>query len=325
MTPFVLLAGALVLGAALLVGWPLVRRRDGSVPAPWAGAAAAVVVIAGGVGLYLASSNFSWKVTAADSPEAMVSQLARRLERDPDDLEGWLMLGRSQLVLQQYPLALRAFQQADRLAGGKNAEALLGLGEALVMANDAALEGRGGEFFEAALALEPKSGKALFFAAAAALRRNELPLARERLATLLSLEPPANVRPLLERQIEAIDRQLANPGGPAVRVNVDIAPGLHGAADRDAPLFVIVRDPAAAGPPLAVKRLAARFPQEVELTAADAMVPGRVFTTGQSVQVVARIARSGSATAARGDPFGEVHYDVGGEGAVSVVIDRLTP
>ena len=34
------------------------------------------------------------------------------------------MLGRSYVVLQEYPLALRAFERADRLSGGKNAEAL---------------------------------------------------------------------------------------------------------------------------------------------------------------------------------------------------------
>jgi hypothetical protein len=41
--------------------------------------------------------------------------------------------------------------------------------------------------------------------------------------------------------------------------------------------------------------------------------------------VVARIARSGSAIAVSGDPFGEVTYHVGQDGQVSLVIDRLTP
>jgi len=92
-----------------------------------------------------------------------------------------------------------------------------------------------------------------------------------------------------------------------------------------APLFVFVRDPAQAGPPLAVKRLDSHFPQSVALGPGDSMVPGRTFAAGQSVQVVARIARSGSPIAASGDPFGEVTYRVGQDGLVSLVIDRLTP
>jgi cytochrome c-type biogenesis protein CcmH len=74
-----------------------------------------------------------------------------------------------------------------------------------------------------------------------------------------------------------------------------------------------------------VKRLSNRFPQTVELTSADAMVPGRELTDGQQVQVVARIAKSGTPTAQSGDPFGEVGYHVGHDKVVDVVIDRLTP
>jgi hypothetical protein len=63
----------------------------------------------------------------------------------------------------------------------------------------------------------------------------------------------------------------------------------------------------------------------VELTPADSMVPGRAFSAGQKVQVVARIARSGNPIAGSGDPFGEVAYLVGHDGLVNIVIDHVTP
>ena len=191
--------------------------------------------------------------------------------------------------------------------------------------------------------LEPDSGKALFLGAAVAARRGELPLARERFAKLLALTPPQGIRPMIEQQIAAIDEKLAGtstkaaavqqaPAGGAqagdalVRVNVSLAPSLAAAGGAAAaPLFVFVRDPAQGGPPLAVKRLENHFPQSVALSPADSMVPGRAFAAGQSVQVVARIARSGSPVAVSGDPFGEVTYHVGHDGLVSLVIDRLTP
>ncbi|MGQ0834393.1 MAG: tetratricopeptide repeat protein [Gammaproteobacteria bacterium] len=329
MTGFIVLAGALTLGVAALVAAPLLREKGRAGRAPWAALGAAAVLVIGGSLLYVRSSDWSWSAPTADSPQAMVARLARRLEREPDDLEGWLMLGRSHIVLQQYPLAARAYRRADELAGGRNAEALIGLGETFTLSNDAELEGRAGRLFEAALALDPKSGKALFFSAAAAMRRGELALARERFATLLTLDPPANVRPILEQQLAALDRELggAQAPGPAValRVDVDIAPKLRGGLAPDAPLFVIVRDPQAPGPPLAVKRLAARFPQSVEVSSADTMIPGRELAAGQNVQIVARVAQSGSATARSGDPFGEVRYHVGRDGAVRILIDRLTP
>ena len=345
MISFVLLAAALTLASVVAVAIPLLRSSTtGAASAPWTALAAAGLLVAGSAALYVTWSKWSWRAApAADSPQNMVAQLARRLEHDPTDLNGWLMLGRSYTALQEYPLAVRAFGRAIQLSDGKNAEALTGEGEALALSDESELDGRAGRLFEQALALEPDSGKALFFGAAVAARRGDLPLARQRFAKLLSLNPPPAVRPMIEQQIAAIDERLAGtptnaaavqqgqspapPSGasaPTVRVNVSLAPSLASAAGA-APLFVFVRDPAQGGPPLAVKRLESHFPQSVALSPADSMVPGRVFAAGQSVQVVARIARSGSPIAVSGDPFGEVSYRVGKDGLVSLIIDRLTP
>jgi hypothetical protein len=109
-----------------------------------------------------------------------------------------------------------------------------------------------------------------------------------------------------------------------VRVNVTLAPALAATAG-SSPLFVFVRDPGHPGPPLAVKRLESRFPQVVSLSSSDAMMPGRAFAAGQSVQVVARIARSGNPVGASGDPLGEASYQVGHDGLVNLVIDHVMP
>jgi len=345
MISFVLLAAALTLASVVALAIPLLRSSTaGAASAPWTALVVAALLVVGSATLYVTWSKWSWRAApAADSPETMVAQLARRLEHDPTDLNGWLMLGRSYTALQEYPLAVRAFGRAVQLSDGKNAEALTGEGEALALSDESELDGRAGRLFEQALALEPDSGKALFFGAAVAARRGDLPLARQRFAKLLSLNPPQAIRPMIEQQIAAIDEKLAGtptnaaavqqgqpPGAPSgadaptVRVNVSLAPSLVSAAGA-APLFVFVRDPAQGGPPLAVKRLESHFPQSVALSPADSMVAGRAFAAGQSVQVVARIARSGGPIAVTGDPFGEVTYRVGQDGLVSLVIDRVTP
>jgi cytochrome c-type biogenesis protein CcmH len=345
MIGFVLLAAVLTMASVVAVSIPLLRRGAPGLPsAPWSTLAVAGLLVVGSAALYVTWSNWPWRAApAADSPETMVAQLARRLEHDPTDLNGWLTLGRSYTVLQEYPLAVRAFGRAVQLSEGRNAEALTGEAEALALSDESELDGRAGRLFEQALALEPDSGKALFFGAAVAARRGDLPLARQRFAKLLSLNPPQAIRPMIEQQIAAIDEKLAGgattaaavqqaspakasstAGAPTVQVNVTLAPSLASAAGA-APLFVFVRDPSKGGAPLAVKRLDSHFPQSVALSPADSMVPGRAFATGQNVQVVARIARSGSPIASSGDPFGEVTYHVGQDGLVSLVIDRLTP
>lgn len=340
MLTFVLLAAALTLAAVSALARPLLRRTAaGSAPASWTALAVAAVLVAGSAVLYVSWSNWSWHAPpAADSPQMMVAQLARKLEHDPNDLNDWLLLGRSYAVLQEFPLAVRAYERADRLSGGKSAEALVGEAQALVLMDEGALDGRAARLIEQALVIEPNSGRALFFGALVAERHNDLPLARQRFMKLLAMNPPADVRPLLEQQVGAIDAKLAGgaasagaPAAPAasaspalVRLTVTLAPALAGNVGQ-APLFVFVRDPQQAGPPLAVKRLPSQFPQSVALSAADSMIPGRTLTDGQSVQVVARIARSGNPVGASGDPFGEVTYHIGQDGLVSLVIDRLTP
>ena len=358
MVSFLLLAGVLLVAGVLLIAVPLLRRSPAQLaPAPWTALAATGVLVIGSAVLYAVWTNWKWgPEPAADSPQTMVARLARRLEQDPQDLKGWLMLGNSYVVLQQYPLAVRAYERADRLAGGKSAEALVGEAEALTMNDEAELQGRAGRLIEQALTLDPNSPKALFFGGAAAIRRGELPLGKERFQRLLSLNPPEAIKPILQQQIDSIDQRIAaasggapggapqgpraiasapagaaaastaaNTGNAAVRVHIDLSPTLSKDTSEAAPLFVFVRDPGQPGPPLAAKRLASTFPQTVELTPADSMVPGRVFAAGQKVQVVARIARSGNPIAGSGDPFGEVAYLVGHDGMVNIVIDHVTP
>lgn len=352
MLTFVVLAAVLTVVGVALVAIPLLRQRAaGPAPAPWTALAVTAVLVVGSALLYGAWSNWTWhQPPAADSPERMVANLARSLERNPQNLDGWLMLGRSYVVLQEYPLAYRAYERADRLSNGGNVDALTGEAEALLMSDRSEMDTRAGRLIERALAIAPDSGKALFFGAALALHRGNLPVAKQRFEKLLSMNPPAGLRPVLEQQISAIDQQLAGGAQPgaasgagvsggtttgkpaavapeavaAVRVKITLADGLRSASG-NFPLFVFVRDPSQPGPPLAARRLASDFPQTVELTTKDSMVPGRAFTAGQSVEVVARIARSGNPIGATGDPFGTVAYQVGKDGVVGLVIDRLTP
>ena len=374
MTTFILIAIALTIAAVGVVVIPLVRK-SGATPTPaiWAAFAVTGLLVFGAGGLYLAWSNWNWK--QADSgdaitPQNMVSRLARRLEKNPNDLDGWLRLGHSYTVLEQYPLAIRAYQKANELGESRNIDALLGLGEALVLSNDSEFTGRGSKYIEQALALQPKNGKALFYGAVAAVRRGELPLARERFAALLTLDPPPqdNVRAIFEQQIQAIDAQLAqasaaggsasggdgadaraagSPGAsaadkgnssaagagnaavagavPPVRIRVTLSANLKADTLSSLPLFVFVRDPRAAGPPLAVKRLKATFPQTVEITTQDSMLPGHSFTKGQLVEVVARVSKSGGPVESSGDLFGLAAHKVGDGGVVDIQVEHVSP
>jgi cytochrome c-type biogenesis protein CcmH len=343
---FVIIAGSLAALVAAMLLVPLVKRREDARPTA---SIAAVVVLFGllfGAGaLYVAFSNYTWSTTQAlaETPAAKAAELARKLADKSDDLQGWLQLGRAYQELGQMPLAIRAYQRADRLANNTNADAVLGMAESLAMQDPAQIEGVAGRLFERALEIDPRSQKALFFSGYAAMQRGELPRARERFMALLGSNPPDNVRPLLEKQIERIDELLASAaaghaagagqgatpaaGDPAARISVrvSLAPALRAKVAANAPLFVLARDPNQPGPPFAVKRMAAQFPVEVELTPADAMLAERRISVGQTLEVVARVALGGTPVGASGDPFGQVSYHVGKDKRLEIVVDRLTP
>ena len=331
MTTFLIIAALAAIATALFVIRPLWRDRSTRTAA----LVTAVLLSAGSAAFYAWSSRWEWpEVDAASTPTAMVAKLARRLEREPEDVQGWLMLGRSQIALGQYPLALRAFQRADRLEGGRNAEAVLGMAEALMSQADNVMDERTGRLFERGLELAPDSGRALFFAAIAAQERNENALAITRFERLLATDPPPEVRSLIEIQIAALrgapapaDAGAAATGKTDARitVSVSVAPSLNVRTDAGATLFVFVRAPGRPGPPLAAKRMAAALPATVVLTPEDSMLPGVAFNAGDTVEVSAKISADGSATPKSGDPVGTIRYTVGRDGALPLVVDGRSP
>ncbi|MEO8019708.1 MAG: hypothetical protein ABI769_18005 [Pseudomonadota bacterium] len=330
MLTFVLTAGSLAAAAAVLLLMPLMRQRSDARPAAaFAAVGVLLVLLFGGAGLYAAFSNYTWvdAPAVADTPAAMAAKLAKRLAAEPDNLNGWLMLGRTYGTLEQFPLAVRAYQRADRLASGQNVEAIVGIAESLLAQDFEQLRGGAGRLFERALLLEPGNAKALLYGAFAALGRGESALAHERFTRMLALNPPPQIRDIIERQLRALD------GAPAgqtaaeakVAVHVTLAPALAVKVPPGATLFIAARDPSQPGPPFAAKRLPATFPVDVELSAADAMLESRRIATGQQLEIVARVALGGTPTATSGDPFGQVSYHVGTDGRLNIQIDRLAP
>jgi len=211
MIVFIIFAAALAAICVAVIAVPLLKPAPSqAAAAPWAAVAAGAVLVVGSVGLYATWSNWSWRESpGVASPEGMVERLVHQLNDHPDNVTGWLMLGRSYLVLQEYPLAVRAYQRADRVAAGRSADALVGEAEALTLMDDSELSGQAGRLIERALTIDPSSPQALFFGAAAAMRRGELPLARARFVKLLALDPPARIKAILQQEISGIDHQLA--------------------------------------------------------------------------------------------------------------------
>lgn len=207
---FIVLATLLTAIAAGVIVIPLIRPlRTQLAPAPWTAIFTCLLLAAGSTGLYMKFSNWSWRLNPGiDSPQSPIETLIGRLDAHPKNLDDWLKLGKSYVVLQEYPLAVRAFGHASRVADGHSAPALIGEAEAMILIHDSSLDGEAGRLIERALVIAPNSPKALFFGAAEAMRRGDLVLARARFRKLLAMGPPQNVQIVLKREIAAIDAKM---------------------------------------------------------------------------------------------------------------------
>jgi cytochrome c-type biogenesis protein CcmH len=340
MSAFLIVAALMAAIAAAIVALPLLRDKKNRI----IGALAAVLVAGAAAGLYPLWSNWDWHAPAqapsmpAPDVLAMVAKLEQHMRDDPSDLAGWLMLGRSYLALQRMDDAVNAYDRAHRLKGDST-EAALGLGEAISLRAGGQISPEASQLFEDALKLEPNNPKALLYGGFAAATRGDRALARSRWQALKDLHPPPQIEQMLDARIASLggaeeSGTNASPAGTSaslqgsaaaqVTVNIRIAPALKSRLKPETPLFVFAREPDSRGPPLAAKRLTSdAIGTQVQLSAADSMMPGRVLVAGQRVSITARLSFSGQPIPAAGDLYGELSYDVGHDGALDLVIDRV--
>ncbi|HLQ13531.1 MAG TPA: hypothetical protein VK130_09855 [Steroidobacteraceae bacterium] len=327
MISFVIWAVVCAAGAALFLAIPLLRVRSGTIPAErGAGVVASLLTILSAFLLYPLWSHYPWGALPATNNET-IEPLLTATAQHPEDIPGWLNLGQAYLKIEQWPLARRSFQHADHLAHGSSAAALSGLGETIMFQNGGNETPEATNLFNRALQLDARSPQALFYTGITLLNAGDLANARARFATLRELGPPPAVVDALDKQIAAIDVQIARQHpdpATAIRLRVDLAPALAGQVPSGASLFVFVRSPQG-GPPLAVKRLIATFPQEVELSSTDSVLAGHSLSAGQAVQVLARISAAGTPTSSPGDLFGELSAVAGRAGQHKLLVDRRSP
>lgn len=112
------------------------------------------------------------KQMTVEDINAMVAKLAARLESNPDDLKGWLMLGRSYKMMGRYQDAVAAYGKAETLID-KDPELLASYAETLAMASGQGLTGKAKEQIDKALKLDPQHGHTLFLAGAAAMEAGD--------------------------------------------------------------------------------------------------------------------------------------------------------
>ena len=192
--------------------------RDGT----WAVAVVAAMVPAGAFALYLhlgspgmpdqpLAGRLAEESPAEDGApniEAMVERLARRMEENPNDLEGWLFLGRSYMVQERFDDAVKALANANRL-DDNSPDIAANYGEALAAAAEGIVTPAARDQFQSSFEGDPLNPKARYYLALALAQEGRMDEALRAWVDLAAVSPPdAAWRAAVLQQIERAAAEL---------------------------------------------------------------------------------------------------------------------
>lgn len=168
-----------------------------------------------------------------DQVEQMVNSMAARLKANPDNPNGWAMLGRSYKVMGRFDEAEQAYLKAGELVNTVP-DVMVDYADLLAVRANNNIEGKPLELVNKALALNPRHPMGLMMSAAAAYRRSDFKYAVVQWEKLLTVLQPGSSD---ARQVEADIANARARAGMPVAVKPDAA-----ATNKLPPV-----DPAAAG------------------------------------------------------------------------------
>jgi len=286
----------------------------------------------------------------------MVEQLAARLQKEPDNVEGWVILARSYYTMRRFPEAAAAYERLTALVPDEP-DVLADYADALAMSKNRDLSGKPMELVNRALKIDPTHWKALAMAGTAAFDRKDYKGAVDYWERLRASQPADS--PIVQTITTSINeaRHLAGmpPAAPVAQSAAPAIPPAMAAAQTKGPtkgttatnasvggtiqladairakaaptdtVFIFARPAEGSRMPLAltsmkVSELPAKF------TLDDSMAPSEMkLSTAASVIVGARISKTGRPMPASGDLEGLSKPVAVGSKDVAITIDRVLP
>lgn len=269
--------------------------------------------------------------------DRLVANLAMKLEKDPDNLQGWAMLARSYKMLGRNAEAEQAFVRAGAFLD--NDAQLLAIYADLAATNaNGDFSGKPAQLLEKALRVDPQNAMALWLSGTAAFRANQFDVALriwERLVP--QVEPGSDDARMLQQAIEAAYAATGKAApkaaasssatAPAASVSglVELDPALKDKAAPGDTVMVIARVPGTRMPVAVLRAPASTLPLKFTLDDALAMSPQARISGASTVEIEARISKSGMAQAEPGDLVSAVQTVKVGANGIALQVNTVRP
>jgi len=271
--------------------------------------------------------------------DEMVANLQQRMNENPDDPEGWVILGRSLKTMQRYDEAETALRNANRLLPD-NPMVMVELAEASLFASGRPqISAEMRQLLEAALKIDPQQQKGLWLLGMASAQDGDHAKAVAIWQQLLDqLDPASGAAQTVSQQIEMSrakadlpattgDEMVESFTGFELPVNITLAEELAGPLPANSILFVFMHPAGQKGMPLAVKRIPSpSFPFSTSFSNKDLLRPGTSFDEYPALDISARISMTGVAGIASGDyQTNAVEFDINVVQEIALHIGQRVP
>ncbi len=241
----------------------------------------------------------------------MATALIRRLQDEPNSMEGWVMLGRVQRARGHYEESSEALGRA--LALSRDDNLLIERAEVLAQKNGGSFAGEPWVMIQRVLTADPHHLNALFLAGSASYSELNYRSALRFWERAREVIPADSAdAPELDRAIAEAQEKMGLPSippkaagksaGTSISGRVSLVKELAGQVAATDTVFIYATPVAGSRMPVAIVRTtAAKLPFDFVLDDSTAMNPSAKLSGMDEVTVRVRISKSGQATAQAGD------------------------
>ena len=274
------------------------------------------------------ATRIAEKPMTQEGVEKMVAEFATKMEKDPTNLQGWVMLARSYRILGRNEEAAKAYERAGNFIDS-DPQLLADYADVLASNANGSFAGKPQKLINQALKLDPNNLMALWLSGTASYAVGNYKAAVQTWEKLAQQLPPGTED---ARSIEASIADARAKGGLSAKANIstkgitgkiEISPDLKSKVKSGDIVMVIARKPGERMPVAVLKTSVSEFPMDFSLTDALAMNPSAPLSQLSEASIEVRISKTGMAKPEVGDLISAVQIVKVGANNIRLVIDQV--